>query len=93
MRPLNDELLTPNNLPDGKPYITSLGVEYVASKDLNNGAMPAPGKVVITDITKWRDQLKIRDVTGRDWEGYYKKLSEGIDRKNVCIAVDGGDYF
>ncbi len=93
MRPLNDELLTPNNLPDGKPYITSLGVEYVASKDLNNGAMPAPGKVVITDITKWRDQLKIRDVTGRDWEGYYKKLSEGIDRNNVCIAVDGGDYF
>lgn len=93
MRPIVEELLTPNNLPDGKPYITSLGVEYVASKELNNGAMPAPGKVVIDDITKWRDQLKIRDVTGRDWEGYYKKIEESVDRKNMCLSVDGGDYF
>ena len=93
MRPIAEELLTPNNLPDGKPYITSLGVEYVGCPDLNNGAMPAPGKAVITDIRKWRDQLKIRDVTGRDWEGYYKKMEETVDRKNMCLCVDGGDYF
>ncbi len=48
---------------------------------------------MIDDILKWHDQLKIRDVTGRDWEGYYKKESEKIDRKNLCVAVDGGDYF
>ena len=93
MMPINDELLTPNNIPDGKPFITSLGVEYVGSKELNNGAMPAPGKVVIDDISKWHDQLKIRDVAGRDWEGYYKKASEKIDRSKMCVAVDGGDYF
>lgn len=93
MKPVTEELLTPNNLPDGKPFITSLGVEYVASKELNNGAMPAPGKVVIDDITKWRDRLKIRDVTGRDWESYYKKVEETVDRKNMCLSIDGGDYF
>ena len=93
MKPVTEELLTPNNLPDGKPFITSLGVEYVASKELNNGAMPAPGKVVIDDITKWRDRLKIRDVTGRDWESYYKKIEETVDRKNMCLSIDGGDYF
>ncbi len=90
--PCFDELLTPNSAPDG-PIVTSLGVTYVGSPDNNFGAMPKPGEVVIDDITKWRDQLKIRDVTGRDWEGYYKKKSEGVDRNQVCMCVDGGDYF
>ncbi len=90
--PCFDELLTPNSAPDG-PIVTSLGVTYVGSPDNNFGAMPKPGEVVIDDITKWRDQLKIRDVTGRDWEGYYKKKSEGVDRSQVCMCVDGGDYF
>ena len=93
MKPIRDELLTPNNLPDGKPFITSLGIKFVASEELNFGAMPESGTIVVDDITKWRDQLKIRDVTGRDWEGYYKKAEEEIDRKNMCLAVDGGDYF
>ena len=93
MAGIREELLTPASLPDGKPFITSLGVEYVGSKELNYGAMPAPGKIVIQDITRWEEQLKIRDVTGRDWVGYYKKQSESIDRENLCVAVDGGDYF
>jgi len=93
MKPVHDELLTPNNLPDGKPFVTSLGIPYVASPELNFGAMPEAGKIVIDDITKWRDQLKIRDVTSRDWEGYYKKTAEDVDRENLCLAVDGGDYF
>ena len=93
MVPVREELLTPNNLPDGKPFVTSLGVTYVGLPEVNFGAMPKPGEVVIDDITKWRDKLKIRDVTGRDWEGYYKKIQEGIDREKMCLCVDGGDYF
>lgn len=93
MRPVPEELLTPNALPDGKPFVTSLGVTYVGNKEVNYGATPLPGQIIIDDITKWRDQLKIRDVTGRDWEGYYKKASASIDRSKMCVAVDGGDYF
>ncbi|MCL2408895.1 MAG: hypothetical protein FWC96_04680 [Oscillospiraceae bacterium] len=93
MMPTREELLTPVNLPDGKPFVTGLGVTYVASADLNFGAMPEPGNIIIDDITKWRDKLKIRDVTGRDWEGYYKKAEEPVDRANLCLVVDGGDYF
>lgn len=93
MKPFPEELLTPNNLPDGKPYVTSLGVTYVGCKEANNGAMPMPGKVVIDDITKWRDQLKIRDVSDRDWEGYYKAFNDQTDRENFAVAVSGGDYF
>lgn len=90
--PVKEELLTPQAAPDG-PIVTSLGVTYVGSKDFNGGAMPAPNQIIISDITKWRDQLKIRDVTGRDWEGYYRKISENLDRENMCVSIDGGDYF
>lgn len=93
MKPFPEELLTPNNLPDGKPFVTSLGVTYVACKEANNGAMPKADEVVIDDITKWRDQLKIRDVTDRDWEGYYKAFTDTADRKQFAVAVSGGDYF
>ena len=86
MKPFPEELLTPNNLPDGKPFVTSLGVTYVACKEANNGAMPKADEVVIDDITKWRDQLKIRDVTGRDWEGYYKAFTDKADREQFAIV-------
>ena len=36
--------------------------------------MPEPGNIIIDDITKWRDKLKIRDVIGLDWEEYYKVI-------------------
>ncbi len=93
MKPFAEELLTPASLPDGVPFVTSLGVTYVGGKEANNGAMPKPGEVVISDITKWRDQLKIRDVTGRDWEGYYKAFTDNTDREHFAIGVSGGDYF
>jgi len=92
MMPVKEELLTPQAAPDG-PIVTSLGVKYVGCPELNNGAMPAPNQIIIDDITKWREQLKIRDVEGRDWEGYYKKVSENLDRENMCVCIDGGDYF
>ena len=90
--PLQEELLTPQAAPDG-PIVTSLGVTYVGSPEMNNGAMPAPNVVLIDDITKWRDKLKIRDVTGRDWEGYYKKQLESVDREQFLVGCGGGDYF
>lgn len=92
MMGVKEELLTPQAAPDG-PIVTSLGVTYVGNEENNFGAMPEPGNIIIDDITKWRDKLKIRDVSGRDWEGYYKKASENIDRENLCVCVDGGDYF
>jgi hypothetical protein len=49
----------------------------------------APNQIIISDITKWHDQLKIRDVTGRDWEGYYKKISENLDRETCASASTG----
>ena len=90
---VEDELLTPRAAPDG-PIVTSLGVTYVgAGEDLMFGAMPAPNSVIIDDITKWRDKLKIADVSHRDWESYYKNISKDFDRENKAVSVGGGDYW
>ena len=90
---VEDELLTPRAAPDG-PIVTSLGVKYVgAGAELMFGAMPEPNNIIIDDITKWREQLKIKDVSGRDWEGYYKEKSKDFDRVNKCVGVGGGDYW
>lgn len=88
-----DELLTPNNCPNGVPFTTVYGVTYVGSADLLNGAMPEPGKILLHDITKWRDVIKNPDLSGRDWEGYYKSLTDKVDRSQLVLRTVGGDYF
>lgn len=90
---LVEDLLTPQSCPDGKPIVTTLGVEYVGCPDLNNGAMPAPGKYVITDILKWRDQLKIPDFSDFDFESYYAKKTKDLDLENKYLSLSNGDYF
>lgn len=90
--PIMEELLTPNNCPNG-PITTVYGVTYVGSADLMNGAMPMPGQILLDDITKWRDVIKNPDLTGRDWEGIYKKETDKVDRENKVVRTVGGDYF
>ena len=87
-----EDLLTPRECPDG-PITTTLGVTYVGCPDLNNGATPMPGKYVITDITKWRDQLKIPDFSDFDFEDYYRKKMADVDRENQIVPIGGSDYF
>ncbi|MBR5995243.1 MAG: hypothetical protein IK026_01485 [Eubacteriaceae bacterium] len=89
----NEELLTPASAPDG-PIVTKLGVTYVGSAELNNGAMPAPGKNLLgEDISNWRDVIHIPDMSGFDWEKYYTDKIKDIDRTTKCLTVGGGDYF
>jgi len=92
MAGVTDELLTPNMAPNG-PIVTGLGVTYVGSADNGFGAMPKPGTVVLEDITKWRDVVKLPDLSKRDKEAYYKERAKNIDRSQVAVVTDGGDYF
>jgi hypothetical protein len=92
MATVKDELLTPQSAPDG-PVISSFGVTFVGSADNNWGAMPDPRIHILEDITKWRDIVKAPDLSRRDWESYYRKKTEGVDRENLCVMVDGGDFF
>ncbi|MDR2357742.1 MAG: veratrol--corrinoid protein metyltransferase [Oscillospiraceae bacterium] len=92
MAPVKEELLTPQTAPNG-PIITSFGVTYIGNAENNWGAMPDPRIHILEDITKWRGIIKAPDLSGRDWESYYKKKTENIDRENLCVMIDGGDFF
>ena len=92
MAGIEEELLTPKSAPNG-PIVTTLGVTYVGTEEDNWGAMPEPGKILLDDITKWRDIVKIPDFSDRDWESYYKPQVDKIDRNQFAVTVGGGDYF
>ncbi|MBR6353898.1 MAG: veratrol--corrinoid protein metyltransferase [Oscillospiraceae bacterium] len=87
-----EDQIAPTACPNG-PITTVYGVTYVGSEDLFNGALPKPGEILLDDITKWRDVIKNPDNSHRDWEGYYKKQTDGFDRENKIVRVHGGDYF
>ena len=89
---ITEEWLTPVYAPNG-PIVTPLGVTYVGSPDLMNGAMPKPGCIILEDITKWRDVIHTPDLTGFDWEDYYTKKLKDLDRREKYLPVVGGDYF
>ena len=89
---IHDELLTPVSAPNG-PIKTVYGVTYVGSKDLAWGAIPKAGEILLDDITKWRDVIHNPDLSGRDWEAYYKEQLKDKDRENKTLTVVGGDYF
>jgi len=89
---VEEELLTPQSAPLGT-VVTSFGVEYTGSKDMNMGAMPTPGKIILPDITNWDKYIKRPDTSDRNWEMYYKAQEEKWDRENKLLYVGGGDYF
>jgi len=89
---VSEELLTPVSAPNG-PIVTSLGVEYIGSEGINNGAMPTPGKIILPDITNWDKYIHVPDLSDRNWEMYYKAQEERFDRNNRLLSVGGGDYF
>lgn len=64
------------------------GVEYVISESAMNGAIPKPGQFMIDDITKWRDIVKLPDLSGVDWEMMAKKDLEKIDRSQKVVMSD-----
>ncbi len=86
-----EDQIAPVSCPNG-PIKTVYGVTYVGSADLMNGALPS-GPPILTDITKWRDVIRNPDNSHRDWEGYYKKQTDRIDRENKVVKCHGGDYF
>jgi hypothetical protein len=92
MEMITEEMIAPVFAPNG-PITTVYGVEYIGSKEIGNGALPTPGKILLEDITKWRDVIKNPDTSHRDWEGYYKKQTDKFDRVNKAVSCHGGDYF
>ena len=49
----------------------AFGVRWVSPESGGAGsALPAPGEFMLEDVTKWRDVVKMPDLTVYDWEGW-----------------------
>ena len=44
------------------------GIIYTTTEESMGAGMPVPGIVLLDDITKWRDIVKIPDISHIDWE-------------------------
>ncbi len=80
--------------PDGSGF-DYFGVEYVTSKESGfaSGFIPKPGKFMITDITKWRDIVKIPDFSHVDWEKMAADDLKQFDRSKTLIMPDAVTGF
>lgn len=70
--------------PDG------FGVIWEASQSAGGQAVPAPGHVVLEDITAWEDVVKFPDLDAYDWDGQAKLQLAGADRNRQVIEYGAG---
>ncbi len=49
--------------------------------------MTIPGKYVITDITQWKDRLKMPDLTKYDWEKLAAEETAPWDQENKVSFI------
>lgn len=72
------------------------GVTYVEVPDNTKAKVPEPNNFIIDDIRKWRDIIKLPDLSGIDWEKMAKKDLETFridpERQYVEMGLHFG-YF
>lgn len=82
--------LSANRNPDGSGKDV-FGVEYTPTDSTGGMALPSPGKFLIDDITKWRDVIKVPDLSGIDWAKMAANDLKNIDRDNTALEM--GTHF
>ena len=77
---------------DGYP-VDEFGIEYTTSEASLGGMIPVPGRVLLRDITKWRDVVKTPDISDWDWEKLAAEGMKGKDWEHQPIILHNGGYF
>ena len=77
---------------DGYP-IDEFGMEYTTTEVSMGGMMPVPGRILLDDITKWRDVVKTPDISDWDWEKLAKEALKDKDTENNPVIIHNGGYF
>ncbi len=75
---------------DGKTFTDIFGVEFVPTKETAGGPIPVPGKFILDDIRKWRDVIRVPDLSNIDWEALAKNDLKDKDVENIPILVPAG---
>jgi len=72
------------------------GVEYIATEETGGQELPVPGEFLLDDIRKWRDVVKLPDISDIDWE---KVAKDDLGKLTVnpadvaCLGGGSGGYF
>ena len=77
---------------DGYP-VDEFGIEYTTTSASMGGMMPVPGRVLLEDITKWRDVIKTPDVSDWDWEKLAQEALKNKDWEHNPVVLHNGGYF
>ena len=78
--------------PDGY-IVDEFGVEMTTSEASMGGYMPVPGRIFLKDIRKWRDVVKLPDISHVDWERQAEKDMKGKDWVTKPVIVHNLGYF
>jgi hypothetical protein len=73
--------------------IDEYGMVHKGNPESMGGVMPVPGRILLDDITRWRDVIKTPDVSSVDWETFSKKQLEDKDTENNPVIMGVGDFF
>lgn len=63
------------------------GVEYTATESTGGMTLPTPNRFILDDIRKWRDVIKVPELSGIDWETMARKDTEHIDRSETAVIL------
>ncbi len=65
------------------------GVTFVPAAEAGGAKIPEPNNFILDDITKWRDIVKVPDLSDVNWEMTAKKDLEnsGIDRSQTAVIL------
>ncbi len=72
------------NGPAGGGY-DDFGILWKCSNTGAGQAVPEPGRVVLDDVTKWREEVKFPDLDAYDWEEEAKEQLANVDRDRQAI--------
>ena len=86
--------IVPMGGPMAPPHFHDIwGVEYETSKQTSYMAMPVPGHDILKDIRRWRDVIKVPDISDIDWEASAKKDLAMVDRSQSVLIGGFSGYF
>lgn len=67
------------------------GVRWICPRSAGGAPIPAPNEYVLTDITKWKEQIRFPDLEAVDWEGNAKRDTAPFDRSKLVFDYSNGN--
>ena len=69
----------------------AFGVRWITPKSAGGAPIPAPNEYVLTDITKWREQVAFPDVDAVDWAARAERDTAPFDQGKLVFDYSNGN--